>query len=254
MELLPAVDLRAGGAVRLVQGDFARQVDYGDPLTVAQRFFDGGARWLHVVDLDAARTGEPTNRPTVLALARLAAAHGVRVESGGGIRTEGDVEALLGAGLDRVVLGTAALEDPAMAVRCARRRPGAVVIGLDYRVTADARREAAVRGWGEGSGTSVADALAAFGDEPFAAVVVTAIERDGTFAGPDTDGLIEVLDATALPVVASGGVGSVADLRGLGSLVGARSGRRVWGAIVGKALVDGLVGIEEAVAACAASG
>ncbi len=254
MELLPAVDLRTGGAVRLVQGDFDRQVDYGDPLVVARQFLEEGARWLHVVDLDAARTGEPRNRPTVLALAELAGASGASVETGGGVRTAADVDALLGAGVARVVLGTAALEDPEFAVACARRHRTAVVVGLDYRVTPDGRREPAVRGWLSGSGATVADVLERFAGEPFAAVVVTAIERDGTFTGPDTAGLADVLDATVLAVVASGGVGALADLAELAALRGAASGRPLWGAVVGKALVDGRFSVREAVAACAACG
>jgi phosphoribosylformimino-5-aminoimidazole carboxamide ribotide isomerase len=251
IDLFPAIDLREGRAVRLTQGDFSRQHDYGDPLALALRFQEGGAKWLHVVDLDAARTGEPTNRAVVVAIAE---AVGMAVQTGGGVRTEGDVGELLAAGLARVVLGTAALEDPALALRCAERFPGQVALGLDYRRRADGQLEAAVRGWAQGSGQSVAGALASVAEAPLGAVVVTAIERDGTLSGPDLEGLGEVLDATALPVIASGGVGGLADLRALGALVGAGGGRALVGAVVGKALVDGRISVEEAVATCAASG
>lgn len=258
MDLFPAIDLRDGGAVRLVQGDFDRQSDYGDPLALARSFVEQGARWLHVVDLDGARTGEPVNRPTVTAIAAAAHAAGVRVQTGGGVRTAADVDELLAAGVDRVVLGTAALADPALAVALARRHPGAVAVGLDYRRRDDGQLEAASRGWLEGSGRTVDEVLAALDGAPLGAVVVTAIERDGTLAGPDVDGLSRVLRSTALPVVASGGVGQADDLRSLAALtvaVAAEDGpRRLTGAIVGKALVDGRVTMEEALAACVPSG
>ena len=254
MELLPAIDLRDGGAVRLVQGDFDRQSDYGDPIALARRFFAAGARWLHVVDLDAARTGLPVNRATIKTIAADARVAGVRVQTGGGVRSAGDVEELLAAGVDRVVLGTAALEDPSLAARCARRHPGAVAVGLDYHRRADGALEAAARGWVEGSGRTVADILAELAGAPLGAVVVTAIERDGTLRGPDMAGLAAVLDATEAPVVASGGVGSAADLVALTALRSPLAGRLLVGAVVGKALVDGRVTMEEAIAACAPSG
>ncbi len=249
MELLPAIDLRGGSAVRLTQGDFDREQGYGDPMALALDFVARGARWLHVVDLDAARTGEPVNRPLVVAIARAA---GVPVETGGGVRTEADVAELLEAGVARVVLGTAALEDPGLAMSCAARYPGRVALGLDYRRDDDGRLVAAVRGWLEGSGRTVAEVLEEVGGAPIGAVVVTAIERDGTLAGPDLEGLAAVLATTDLPVVASGGVGSAQDLVVLSQLES--SGRRLDGAIVGKALVDGRTTVEEALAACATSG
>ncbi|MGH9090461.1 MAG: HisA/HisF-related TIM barrel protein [Acidimicrobiales bacterium] len=254
MDLLPAVDLMGGGAVRLVQGDFDRRSDYGDPVALARRYADAGARWVHVVDLDAARTGEPANRGVVTAIAGELAPSGVRVQAGGGVRTAEDVDELLAGGVARVVLGTAALEEPRRAVEAAARHPGAVAVGLDYRPRPDGSLEAAARGWLEGSGRTVAEVLARLEGAPVAAVVVTAIERDGTLAGPDTNGLAAVLDATAIPVVASGGVGSVADLRALAALRSPGAGRVLAGAVVGRALVDGRVDAEEAIAACAPSG
>jgi len=254
MELLAAIDLREGAAVRLVQGDFGRQSDYGDPLEVARGWMSSGVRWLHVVDLDAARTGEPTNRELVVALAVMAAATGVRVQTGGGVRTPADVDELLTAGLTRVVMGTAALEDPPMAVACARRHPGAVAIGLDYRRRAGTGLEAAARGWMEGSGHTVPELLTKLEGAPLGAVIVTAIERDGTLTGPDLEGLVSVLGATDIPVVASGGVGSIGDLEALAALRSPDGSRALVGAVVGKALVDSRVGVEEAIAACARSG
>lgn len=285
MDLYPAIDIRGGGAVRLTQGDFDRQTDYGDPVDLARSFVAGGAPWLHVVDLDAARSGRPVNRATVLAIA---AAVDVPVESGGGVRTAEDVDELLAGGVSRVILGTAVLDDPGLARRAADRHPGRVAVGLDYRLDAGGRAEVAVRGWEQGSGRTVAELLTELGDVELAAVVVTAIERDGMLTGPDLDGLTAVLAATDLPVIASGGVGSAGDVRALARLAvpvtpatapGAHGpggaaptpagpggaapapagpdgaappvARRLAGAITGKALVDGRMTVAEGVAACA---
>jgi phosphoribosylformimino-5-aminoimidazole carboxamide ribotide isomerase len=292
MELYPAVDIRDGTAVRLTQGDFDRQREYGDPATLAGRFVDAGARWLHVVDLDAARAGRPVNRATVLAIARSVDAS---VEAGGGVRTEADVEELLEGGVARVVLGTVVLDDMDLVHRVAARFTGRVAVGIDYRLGADGRSEVAVRGWEQGSGRTVDAVLGELAGSDVAAVIVTAIARDGTLEGPDRAGLEEVLGATAIPVIASGGVGTAADLRALahmqievaeasgpegstgrgsgddwsaehGSSVGdGASGqrgqggqggqvRRLAGAITGRALVDGRLTVEEGLAACAQSG
>jgi phosphoribosylformimino-5-aminoimidazole carboxamide ribotide isomerase len=255
MDLYPAIDIRDGGAVRLTQGDFDRQSDYGDPLALAARFAAAGASWLHVVDLDAARTGEPVNRATVLAIARSV---GVPVETGGGVRTEADVDELLDGGVARVVLGTAALDDPGLVRRATAAHPGRVALGLDYRRTADGRAEVAIRGWEQASGRTVGDLLDEVAGAGLSAVVATSIDRDGTLTGPDLEGLHAVLSSTDVPVIASGGVGSVADVVALARLaVPARSGgppRRLLGAITGKALVDGRMTVEEGVDACARSG
>ncbi len=255
MDLYPAIDIREGTAVRLSQGDFDRQQGYGDPLDLAGRFTAAGAPWLHVVDLDAARTGQPVNREVVIAIAR---AVEVPVQAGGGVRTLADAEELLGGGVRRVVLGTAAVESPGLAHEVARSFPGRVAIGLDYRATADGRAELAVRGWEQASGRAVAEVLAELADAGLAAVVLTAIERDGMLSGPDLDGVAEVMGTTALPVVASGGVSSARDVEALARLVvgGVDGGgeRRVSGVIAGRALVEGRLTVEEGVAACARSG
>lgn len=253
MELLAAIDLMEGGAVRLVKGEFDHAARFGEPGVVAARFVAAGAPWLHVVDLDAARTGEPVHRGTVMELAELAHRAGARIEVGGGIRTEADVDAVLGAGVDRVVLGTAAIETPDLAGRCARRHPDRIAVGIDYRRAPDGTLAPAVRGWTGTAGRDVSSLLEAFAGAPLGAVVVTGIERDGTRAGPDTEGLVTVLDATALPVVASGGVGSADDLRTLVALRSPTRGRGVAGVVVGRALVDGTIEVGEAVAVCAAS-
>ena len=243
MELLPAIDLRDGRCVRLYQGDYDRETVYGDdPVAQARRFADAGSPWVHVVDLDAARSGEPVNRPVVAAIA---GAVGAKVQTGGGVRDEAAAEALVAAGVTRVVLGTAALEDPVLVRRLAARLP--VAVGLDVR-----GREVAVRGWEQGSGRDLLDVLGTYEDAGVEAVVVTQIARDGTLDGPDVDGLVEVLGATTMQVVASGGVGTLDDLRTLAGLV--VDGRRLAGAIVGRALYEGRFTIDEALAAVAESG
>ncbi len=240
MELYPAIDLRGGRCVRLHQGDYRAETVYGDdPLALAEGFATAGARWIHMVDLDAARTGAPTNRA---AIAAVAGAVDARVQAGGGVRDEAAAAALLDAGVARVVLGTAAMADPALVARLASRHPDQVAVGLDARGGA-----VAVRGWTEGAGVDVLDAVRRFEGMGVAALVVTEIERDGTLAGPDLEGLTSVLAATGIDVVASGGVGSLADLRALAAL--AVDGRRLAGAIVGKALYEGAFSVENALAA-----
>ena len=256
MELYPAIDLRDGGAVRLTQGDFDRQVEYGNPLALAAQFIEGGAHWIHVVDLNAARTGVPHERATLGRIVTLAEAGDgkgapVKVQTGGGIRTEDDVTAVLELGVARVVLGTAALENPALAARCARRWPDQVAVGLDYVVRPDGVAEARGHGWEAGSGRTVHELLDIWAGEPIGAVVATAIARDGMLGGSDVDGLGALLAVTELPVIASGGVGSLDDLRALAALE--VEGRTLSGAIVGKALVEGRFSLEEAVAVCTAS-
>ncbi|MBI1843617.1 MAG: 1-(5-phosphoribosyl)-5-[(5-phosphoribosylamino)methylideneamino] imidazole-4-carboxamide isomerase [Actinobacteria bacterium] len=244
MELYPAIDLRGGRCVRLHQGDYGQETIYGDdPVALAQGFADAGAPWVHIVDLDAARTGAPTNRPAVAGVAAAMAKVGVHVQSGGGVRNQEAAEALFDAGVTRVVIGTAAMEDPAFVERVAKRHPGGVAVGLDARVG-----QVAVRGWTQGSGATMDDIMAGvlprFAEAGVAAVVVTEISRDGTLAGPDLEGLASVLGATGLDVIASGGVGALSDLVALAGIE--RAGRRLAGAIVGKAIYEGRFTVAEA--------
>lgn len=227
MDLYPAIDLRGGRCVRLYQGDYAKETVYGDdPVAQARAFAGAGVPWIHVVDLDAARSGEPVNRPVVAAIA---GAVDVPVQTGGGVRTEADAAALHDAGVARVVIGTAAMEDPDLVRRIAARQP--VAVGLDVRGT-----EVAVRGWEEGSGRSIFDVLPEVEDAGVAAVVVTQIAVDGTLDGPDLAGLERVLESTSIDVIASGGVGSLDHLHALA--VVEAGGRRFAGAIVGRALYE----------------
>jgi phosphoribosylformimino-5-aminoimidazole carboxamide ribotide isomerase len=250
VELFPAIDLRGGRCVRLARGDYAVETVYrDDPVAVAAQFAAAGATWIHVVDLDAARTGQPANRPVVAAIAAAVMPAGVRVQSGGGVRSAESAEALWSSGVCRVVLGTAAVEDLSLVARLARAHPGGVAVGLDSRAG-----EVAVRGWQEGSGLTPAGVLTQLDGQGVAAVIVTEIDRDGMLAGPDVEGLAAVLAAApaGIDVIASGGVASADDVRALASLdVG---GRRLAGAIVGRAIYEGRLSVAEGVAACAASG
>jgi phosphoribosylformimino-5-aminoimidazole carboxamide ribotide isomerase len=241
MDLYPAIDLLDGRAVRLYQGDYARETVYNDdPVAQAKEFAAAGARWIHVVDLDAARTGAPRNRDVIAAICE---AVDVPIQTGGGVRSEAAADALFELGVTRVVLGTAALEDPELVRLLASRHP--VAVGLDAR-----GREVAVRGWEEGSGQDLLDVARGFADAGVEALIVTEIGRDGTLEGPDLDGLGEVLEATELPVIASGGVGTLADVIALDALRSA--GRRLSGAIVGRALYEGAFTLTDALASVSA--
>lgn len=238
MQLFPAIDLRDGHCVRLYQGDFARETRYGDdPVAQARQFADAGAKWIHVVDLDAARTGTAHNLDVIAAIAD---AVDVRIQSGGGVRDETKAEALLDAGVHRVVIGTAALQDPAFVAALASRHPGRVAVGLDARrrINDDGRTmwDVAVHGWEQGSGRDLVPTARSFEQSGVAAVIVTEIGRDGTLEGPDVAGLREVLAGTSLEVIASGGVGTLDDVRSLAALDVA--GRRLAGTIIGRALYE----------------
>jgi phosphoribosylformimino-5-aminoimidazole carboxamide ribotide isomerase len=235
MDLYPAIDLRDGRCVRLYQGDYDRETHYGDdPVAQARAFADAGASWLHVVDLDAARSGVSTNRDVIAAIC---AAVDVPVQSGGGVRDVAAAAALAEVGVERVVVGTAALESPELVAELAARQR--VAVGLDAR-----GRDVAVRGWEQASGQDLVEVAARFADVGVDALIVTEIGRDGTLEGPALDQLGAVLKASEIDLIASGGVGSVDDLRALDHLeVG---GRRLAGAIVGRALYEGAFGLREA--------
>jgi phosphoribosylformimino-5-aminoimidazole carboxamide ribotide isomerase len=240
MDLYPAIDLRGGKVVQLVQGDFDRERIHGDdPVSIAQGFVAAGARWIHTVDLDAARTGEAVNRHLIAAIA---AGVDVPVQAGGGVRSLDAARALADAGVTRVVMGTVALDDPDLVAEVAAGQR--VALGLDVR-----GREVAVRGWAEASGVEWPEALARLAGAGAEAVVVTQIQVEGLMGGPDVAGLAEVLAATDLDVIASGGVGQLDDLLAL-ALV-ASGERRLSGAIVGTAIYEGRLDVAEAVAALA---
>lgn len=234
VDLYPAIDLRDGRVVRLTKGDYDAETVYGDdPIAVAEAFAEAGARWVHVVDLDAARSGDPVNRPVV---ARIAAAlrGRARLQTGGGVRTVADVEALAEAGVGRVVMGSAAVEHPDLVAVAAARLP--VAVGLDHR-----DGELAVHGWTQGSGMRLEDALDRF--PTASAFVITDISRDGMLTGPDVAGLRAAVAATDVPVIASGGVASIDDVVALASIPG------LGGIITGKAVYEGRFTVAEALSA-----
>ena len=237
MKLFAAIDIRGGRCVRLHQGDYDRETVYGDdPAATAAELAAGGADWIHVVDLDAARTGAPVNRPAVAAVA---AAVDVPVQAGGGVRSAGAARALFDAGVQRVVLGTAALADPGLVRDLARS--SRVAVGLDAR----AGTGVAADGWRTDTGRTALEVAAEFAGAGVEAFVATDIDRDGTMGGPDLAGLAALLEATETAVVASGGVGALDHLDALAGLE--RGGRRLEGAIVGKALYEGRFTVAEAV-------
>ncbi len=238
MIFYPAIDLRAGNAVRLYQGDYAQETVYGeDPAAQARAFVADGAEWLHVVDLDAAKTGDPVNRPVI---ASICASVDVPVQVGGGVRTVEAAQALFDLGVTRVVIGSAAVENPDLVRAVAAEHP--VAVGLDARGD-----EVATHGWTERSGRSVGELAAEFADAGVAALVVTEISVDGTLAGPDTEGLSRLLASTDIPIIASGGVGTVEHLRTLAEIEA--DGRRFEGVISGRALYEGAFTMADALAA-----
>jgi phosphoribosylformimino-5-aminoimidazole carboxamide ribotide isomerase len=239
-DLFPSIDLRGGQVVRLRRGDFAAETVYGDdPVRVAQLFCDAGAQWVHVVDLDAARTGERVNLGIVEAIC---ATVPCRVQASGGVRNVAAGGELLAAGAERVVVGTGAIERPELVGELATLHPGKVAVGLDAR-----GREVAVRGWIDSTGEDLIDVARQLETSGASALVVTEIGRDGTMTGPDLDQLGAVLEATTLPVIASGGVGA---LEHLIALRGLRAGdRSLAGAVVGRAIYEGRFRVDEALAA-----
>lgn len=226
--LFPAIDLKNGEAVRLEQGDMARAtVFHRDPAEQARTFAAQGFDYLHIVDLDGAFAGKPMN---AAAVERILAAVRIPVQLGGGIRDHATIEGWLGKGVTRVIIGTAAVHDPLLVKAAAKRFPGRVAVGLDAR---DGR--VAVQGWAESSELSVLDIAKRFEDAGVAAIVYTDIARDGMLKGLNIDATIALADAVSIPVIASGGLASLDDIR---ALLTPRAGKLA-GAIAGRALYDG---------------
>jgi phosphoribosylformimino-5-aminoimidazole carboxamide ribotide isomerase len=235
MQIWPAIDLRGGKCVRLQQGDYNRETIFGDdPTEMAQRWVSDGARFLHLVDLDAARDGQLANRQAVASIVKRV---GIPCELGGGIRDESTIRVWLEAGISRLVVGTKALKDPDWFREMCELFPGKLALGLDAR-----DGYVATDGWLETSQVRATDLARQFADVPLVSIVYTDIARDGMLAGPNFDGVAEMKDAVSAPVIASGGVTTADDIRRL-----ARIG--VAGCIVGRSLYDGKLTITEAIAA-----
>lgn len=241
MDILPAIDLLEGRVVRLRRGRYDDVTTYApDPGPVAEGFARAGACWLHVVDLDGARAGRPGNVAPIREVLRRAP--GLRVQVGGGIRDEATARTWLDAGVERVILGTAAVRDPSLVERVSAARPGSVAVAVDAR-----GGRVAVEGWTETTAETPAAVARRLADAGAGAVLFTAIERDGTGDGPDVEATAALQRQVQVPVIASGGVGSLDHLRGL-----ARAGIRA--AIVGRALYEGQVDLAEALAVAGAAG
>ena len=237
MILFPAIDLKDGLAVRLEQGDMARATVFNrDPAAQASAFAAQGFEYLHVVDLDGAFAGKPMNAGAV---ERILAAANIPVQLGGGIRDMATVEAWLGKGVRRVIIGTAAVRDPAFVKAAAQRHPGRVAVGLDAR-----DGKVAVAGWAETSALAADEVARRFADAGVAAIVYTDISRDGLLKGLNLDATITLADRVAIPVIASGGLASLDDVK---ALLAPRA-RKLAGAIAGRALYDGRLNASEALA------
>ena len=235
MILFPAIDLKQGLAVRLQQGDMARAtIFHRDPAAQAQAFELQGFKHLHVVDLDGAFAGKPVNGDAV---DRILESVGLCVQLGGGIRDMATIEAWLEKGVNRVIIGTAAVRNPVLVKDAAKNYPGKIAVGLDAR---DGR--VAVQGWAEISELSALDIARRFEDAGVAAIVYTDVSRDGMLKGLNLDATIALADAISIPVIASGGLASIDDIK---ALLEPRA-RKLQGAIAGRALYDGRLDAAEA--------
>lgn len=242
MYLLPAIDILGGKAVRLAKGDYAQVTVYNDdPIAQARAFEAAGARWLHVVDLDGAKSGAADN---IAVVEGILAATDLNVEVGGGVRSIEVIERLMRAGVTRVVLGTALVRDPAFAAEAVNRFGGdALVAGIDAK-----DGEVAVSGWCEGSGIAAHDLAARMADMGYRHLVYTDIARDGMQTGLDPQAYVDMARAFGHPVVASGGVASVADIERLAPVASS-----IEGVIAGRAVYEGALDVSSGVAACAAA-
>lgn len=238
MDVIPAIDLLNGRCVRLYQGDYEQsQIFAEDPVTVAQSWEAQGAQWLHLVDLDGAKTGEPVN---LAVIAQIVETLKIPVQVGGGLRTPERVASFLEMGVQRVILGTVAVENPDLVAQLCQTYPGQIVVGIDAR-----EGMVATRGWVETSTVSAITLGQRVASDGAAAIIYTDIQRDGTLEGPNLPQLREMAAAVSVPVIASGGVSSLTDILSLLAL----EPMGVSGVIVGKALYTGNLSLTEALRA-----
>ncbi len=235
MILFPAIDLKNGEAVRLQQGDMARATVFNsNPAKQAKQFQDQGFEWLHLVDLDGAFAGKPVN---ALAVAQILKAVKIPVQLGGGIRNIKTVEAWLSEGISRVIIGTAAVREPAFVKEAARKFPGKIAIGIDAR-----GGKVAISGWAEETQLEAAEVAKLFEGAGVAALIYTDVERDGMLQGLNLDSTIALAESVSIPVIASGGFASIEDVK---ALLSPRA-KKLEGAIAGRALYDGRIDPAEA--------
>ena len=238
MILYPAIDLKDGQAVRLVRGEMDQATVFNtDPAAQARSFQDAGSTWLHLVDLNGAFAGQPVNGAAVEAIL---AATDVPAQLGGGIRDMETIEMWLTRGIARVILGTVAVENPALVRQAAAAFPGQIAVGIDAR-----KGRVVTKGWAEETDVMVTDLARQFEDAGVAAIIYTDIDRDGAMGGPNVQATADLARATSIPVIASGGVSSLADLIAL------RDTGVIAGAISGRALYDGALDLGQALAALA---
>jgi phosphoribosylformimino-5-aminoimidazole carboxamide ribotide isomerase len=237
MDIIPAVDIKDGQAVRLKQGDFDRVTVFDkSPLAAVKRWANAGAKWIHIVDLDGARAGKPVNHALVGEAAKATTS---MIQLGGGLRDIASVQAAIGLGVSRVVLGTAALEKRELLHAARRKFPDRILVGVDAR-----NGKVATHGWKKESTISAIEAIKELSLPGIAAIVFTDITRDGMMEGPNLEALGQAVTAARIPIIASGGISSIADLASV-----ANSGAS--GAIIGRALYDGSIDLAEALRAAA---
>lgn len=233
MDVIPAIDLRNGQCVRLIQGQYDKQITYkDDPVQQAMEFAGDGAKWLHVVDLDGAKEGHPVNTASIAAIA---ATCKLKVEVGGGIREETAIQTLLKAGVTRVIIGTKAVQDFAWFGAMARAYPGKLVLGLDARGS-----NVATHGWLEDSSLQLLDFAKEAAALPLAAIIYTDISRDGMLTGPNIERTQALAQAVDLPVIASGGVSKAEDIKRVAAA------KPIAGVIVGRSLYEGTLTLTDA--------
>jgi phosphoribosylformimino-5-aminoimidazole carboxamide ribotide isomerase len=233
--IVPSIDLRGGGVVRLKQGDYARQINYdADPIQTAQSFAAAGARWMHIVDLDGAKEGRPVQTELI---ARIIASSKLHVEAGGGVRSTDDIRRLLDAGASRVVVGTKAIEDWAWFTSLAKDPAFAhkLVLALDAK-----EGMVATRGWTNTSSRKATEVAALVSEWPLAALLYTDVSKDGMLQGPAIESTERLAAAGKVPVIASGGVGTIEHIRQIRD-------KPFWGVIVGRSLYEGTLNLREAI-------
>jgi phosphoribosylformimino-5-aminoimidazole carboxamide ribotide isomerase len=235
MYIIPAIDLRSGKCVRLIQGRYSRQITYrDDPVKQAKEFSSAGAEWVHIVDLDGAKVGKPVNTDTISAIAALGQ---LKIEVGGGLRDEASIKQLLDMGVERVIIGTKAVSDFEWFSEMAEKFSGKIVLGLDARGD-----KVVTNGWTKDTSQSLLDFAIKAAKLPLAAIIYTDITKDGMMAGPNLERTKMLAETVRIPVIASGGVGKIADIKKL-TKVGVKA------VIIGRALYEGTLNLSDAIKA-----
>ncbi len=235
MEIIPAIDLMNGRCVRLIQGNYNRQINYeDDPVKQAKEFSSAGAKWLHIVDLDGAKAGKPVNTKTITSIAKLGL---FKIEVGGGLRDEQSIKQLLDIGIERTIIGTKAVSDFKWFAQICKKFPNKIALGLDAKGS-----KVATQGWTQDSPESLLEFAKKTAKLPIAAIIYTDITKDGMLAGPNLERTKALIDAVNVPIVASGGITTIADIKAL-IKIGAPA------AIIGRALYEGTLNLADAIKA-----